>query len=180
MEKLVTIAKEFAYQKHSPIVWKTTAGPFPQTNHLEEIVDLVEKAGGDDIEIAAAWLHDSVEDTDTTLEEIRSLCGEAVARIVEELTDAEEIKHLSTQERKSKQAERVLTESNSAKKIKLADQISNVRIITEYPEISWTLEKRRAYVQGAKQIANACNGVSSMLDELFEGEYRNAVEKLKI
>ena len=124
-------AKIFARKAHAGLGIITTSGDQkPQFEHLQEVADLVWASGGSDVEIAAAWLHDSVEDTPTTLADIQELFGEEIKDIVSGLTDEAEIVHLSNSERKAKQAQRIKNENNSVKKIKIADQTSNVRLIT--------------------------------------------------
>ena len=80
MNNLVERAKEFAYERHEGQVRKGSGVPF--TTHLESVVEIVKKLTEDDKVISAAWLHDVVEDTDTTLSEVRSLFGNTVAHYV--------------------------------------------------------------------------------------------------
>ncbi|HEX5774997.1 MAG TPA: HD domain-containing protein [Candidatus Paceibacterota bacterium] len=172
---LVPRANQYARKAHAGIGFITACGyDRPQIEHLQEVADLVWTSGGSEAEIAAAWLHDSVEDTSVTLEDIRNEFGEEVAKLVHELTDPGEIRHLPTADRKRKQAERVCAKSESAKKIKLADQTSNVRCVTVDPKAEWTLEGRRNYALGAKQIADQCKGICPTLDEAFDREYLKA------
>ncbi len=172
---LVPRANQYARKAHEGMGFVTACGyDRPQIEHLQEVADMVWASGGSDIEIAAAWLHDSVEDTSVTLEDIKNEFGEEVAGLVNELTDPEEIRHLPTAERKQKQAQRIATESESARRVKLADQTSNVRCVTVDPKATWTMEGRRNYALGAKQIADLCKGISSVLDEAFDREYLRA------
>lgn len=178
---LIPRANHYARKAHEGMGFVTACGfDRPQTEHLQEVADLVWASGGSETEIAAAWLHDSVEDTSVTLEDIRKEFGDDVAELVHELTDPEEIRHLPTAERKQKQAERISGESESARKIKLADQTSNVRCVTVDPKAAWTLEGRRNYALGAKKIADQCKGINVMLDEAFDREYSKAQQVLGI
>ena len=173
---LVPRAAQFARKAHEGMGFTTSCGyNRPQTEHLQEVADLVWASGGSEIEIAAAWLHDSVEDTSATLEDIREHFGDEVAGLVHELTDSEEIRILATAERKQKQAERIGGKSESAKKIKLADQTSNVRCVTVDPKAEWTVEGRRNYALGAKRIADQCMGLNAVLDGVFNREYEKAI-----
>lgn len=177
----IVLAREFAREAHKSIVLTTALGfKRSQIEHLQEVADLVWASGGTDAEIVAAWVHDSVEDTSTTLQDIKKHFGEEVAQIVHGLTDSDDIKNLPTSERKAKQAERVRGENESVKRIKIADQISNVRFVTTDPKETWTFEGNRKYVIGAKLIADQCRGVSPILDELFDKEYKKAVQFFKI
>lgn len=176
---IVLRANEYARKAHEGMGFLTAHGQYrPQIEHLQEVVDIVWISGGSDIEIAAAWLHDSVEDTAVTLEDLKKEFGDEVAGLVHELTDSDDIRHLPTAERKQKQAERIRNESEGARRIKLADQISNVRCVTFTPKDTWTLEGRRNYALGTKKIADHCKGISIVLDEVFDREYMKAVQIL--
>lgn len=179
--KIIIDARRFAREAHKEIIITTVSGDVRcQIEHLQEVADLVWASGGSDIEIAAAWLHDSVEDTSVTLKDIEEQFGKEVAEIVHGLTDSKELKGLSNAERKPKQAERVKNESSSVKRIKIADQTSNIRFFTTDPKPKWTFEEKRDYVIGAKMIADECKGVSTILDELFESEYKKSADFFKI
>lgn len=178
---LVSRAAQYARMAHKGMGFVSVNGhDRPQIEHLQEVADLIWASGGSDIEIAAAWLHDSVEDTSVTLEDIRNEFGEEVANLVHDLTDPEELKHLPTAERKNKQAERICNECESARKIKLADQTSNVRCVTVDPKAEWTLEGCRNYALGAMKIADQCKGLNPILDAAFDREYSRAQEVLGI
>lgn len=143
--------------------------------HLEEVANLVERSGGSDEEIAGAWLHDSVEDTDTKIDEIIELFGKKVGEIVDGMTDPPEFHGLLILTRKTLQARRVVSKSNSVKRVKLADQISNVCSVVLDPPIKWNKQKCADYVRGAKRIADQCCGISEFLDKKFEILYKNAM-----
>jgi len=166
-------AQEFARKAHEGISRVTYSGAFcPQILHIQEVADLVWASGGNEQEIVAAWLHDTVEDTNTTINDIEKTFGKGVSEIVYGLTDLHEIENLPVSERKAKQAIRVRNESNSVKRIKLADQTSNVRFVTLDPPTTMDKEECRNYVIGAKLIADECKGVSKLLDEMFDRVYR--------
>jgi (p)ppGpp synthase/HD superfamily hydrolase len=178
---LVPRASQYARKAHEGMGFISVGGhDRPQTEHLQEVADLVWTSGGSDIEIAAAWLHDSVEDTVVTMDDIMNEFGDEVAALVHELTDPDELKHLPTTERKQKQAERISNESEGTRRIKLADQTSNVRCVTVDPKAEWTLEGCRNYAIGAKKIADKCKGLNSILDDAFDREYARAQEVLGI
>jgi (p)ppGpp synthase/HD superfamily hydrolase len=178
---ILSKAKEFAREAHKDIFFYTASGyKRPQVEHLQEVADLVWAAGGNYEEITAAWMHDIVEDTSVTLENIKNLFGEEIADLVHGLTDGDDIKDLPLLERKTKQSERVKAKSISVRKIKIADQISNVRAVLLDPPQYWLPEKNRDYVIGAKLIVNQCRGISSVLDDLFDQEYAKAVIQFKL
>lgn len=146
----------------------------PLMEHVSEVADLVRDAGGSDIEIAAAWLHDTVEDTVVTIENVALFFGDEVADIVDGLTDPPEFKGLPVSERKKLQAQRVRLKSNSVKLIKIADQISNVRDIALDPPEKWDHKKCLEYTEGALLIVRECRGASEYLYRMFEEVYRLA------
>ncbi len=175
---LLSYAQEFATKAHQPIFRKTVSGAkIPHIIHIQEVADLVYASGGTEIEVIAAWLHDTVEDTAITMQDIETEFGKEIVEIVHGLTDLDEIKNLPTTERKSKQAHRVRTESLSVRRIKLADQTSNVKFIANDPAETWTNEGCKAYIEGARLIAEECRGISPLLEKLFDEAYQNAVKR---
>jgi (p)ppGpp synthase/HD superfamily hydrolase len=179
-ENKVNRAQEFARTAHQHIGGVSVSGvKKPQIHHIQEVADLVWISGGNDDEITAAWLHDSVEDTDTALADIERHFGKHVAEIVEGLTDLDHFKGLPPQERKKLQAERVRHESESVRRVKLADQLSNVRALTIDPIKTMPEHEMWPYIQGAKFIADECRGISSLLDDLFDKFFALAEKKYK-
>jgi guanosine-3',5'-bis(diphosphate) 3'-pyrophosphohydrolase len=175
------IARRFAREVHSDMSIKTISSDIrPQFEHLQEVADLVWASGGSEVEVVATWLHDMVEDTPITLEQIEEKFGKEVAKIVDDLTDPIDFKNYKNAERKQMQADRIKDKNSSVKRIKLADQISNIRLVTTDPVLSWGREGNRDYVIGAKKIAEQCKGISPMLDEMFDREYKKSVEHFKI
>ncbi len=140
-------------------------------NHIEEVAKLVEKSGGNQNEVAAAWLHDIVEDTVTTIEEIEELFGHDITQLVDGLTDPPEFSSLPLDIRKHQQAQRLLSKSKEVRRVKLCDQISNVRSVINDPPLDWDNKKCLAYIEGAKKITDVCYGISDYLDALFKEAY---------
>jgi guanosine-3',5'-bis(diphosphate) 3'-pyrophosphohydrolase len=173
--ELITKAKEFATRVHQGQL-RNDIYDNPYIIHPQEVVELVTASGGSTAEIAAAWLHDTVEDTPTTIEEIRKQFGDEIAEIVDGLTDFPEFEKLPLAERKAKQAERVRGESASVKRVKLADQASNVAGIEKMRAMPVT--RGLEYADGAKKIAEECKGISPFLDDLFQERYQKALENL--
>ncbi len=85
---LVSEAADFAARRHTGQQRKGR-GNEPYVNHLAEVANLLSIAtDGTDAELAAAgWLHDTIEDTATTREELGQKFGERVAALVLEVTD---------------------------------------------------------------------------------------------
>ncbi|MBC7981848.1 bifunctional (p)ppGpp synthetase/guanosine-3',5'-bis(diphosphate) 3'-pyrophosphohydrolase [Candidatus Parcubacteria bacterium] len=176
-KNIIMKAKQFALEAHKERTRLSIWGfERPQAHHLQEVADLVWASGGSDIEVAAAWLHDTVEDTPTTIDDIKDMFGNEIAEIVDGLTDKDDIKDLPNIERKPIQAERIKTKSNSIKRIKISDQTSNMRGMRNDPKANWDLDLRTDYTRGAKLIADQCKGISSTLDTLFDEEYKKSAE----
>ncbi len=171
-------AKAFVLKKHKHL-FRPNKAKQPVIEHLEEVAVLVQRAGGSDNLIAAAWLHDTVEDTETSLDFVRDMFGIDIAEIVDGLTDPPEFAPMPLQERKKRQAERLQTKSNDIKLVKLCDQISNVKSVLIDPPLDWSPEKCLVYVGGARKIADICRGISKDLDDMFDGLYHQSLEKYK-
>ncbi len=174
---LTARAKAFAAEKHRGQT-RTNKAKDPYIIHLEEVARLVAESGGSEVEIAAAWLHDTVEDTKTSVEEIRYQFGLEVAHIVDVLTDNAATAKLSIPERKLVQAIRVSGQDKSAKRVKLADQTSNARLCALDPPTNWSKSEVLQYVEGAEKVAFACAGVSEFLDEEFRKAHRDAMHAI--
>ena len=102
----------------------------PYTFHLEEVASLFEKWGGPKEAIAAAWLHDAMEDCPPiSYEDLEGLVGKQVADLVAELTDE---KSLPKQIRKDLQIEITPKKSLEAALIKLADKSSHYYVICSF------------------------------------------------
>ena len=146
--KLLARAFHFAALRHAHQRRKGDAAE-PYLNHLAEVADLVAEAtGGKDASlVAAALLHDVVEDTDTTLAEVAATFGEDVAGLVAEATDD---KTLPKAERKRLQIVHAPSHSPRAKLLKLADKTSNLRNMATSPPAGWPPERRRDYVAWAR------------------------------
>jgi len=130
-------AKEFATAKHAEVkqVRKYTGEPY--INHPASVVELVRGVEHTDAMICAAWLHDTVEDTDTTLAEIESEFGLEVASYVECLTDVSSYSDGNRAKRKAIDREHISHAPPCVQTIKLADLIDNsASIIERDPEFA--------------------------------------------
>ena len=139
----------------------------PYINHPIQVAEVLANVGGiDDLPILmAAVLHDTVEDTDATLEDLTERFGAEVATLVEEVSDD---KSLPKAERKSRQIAHAPHLSDSAKLIKLADKICNVRDIACKPPVDWDEERRRQYFEWAEAVVAGCRGVNSGMESCFD------------
>jgi hypothetical protein len=130
MDNLVDRAREYATQTHGRINHRRKYTQQPYTTHLESVARLVASITDDPEMIAAAWLHDIVEDTPATLEDIESEFGRVVAELVEELTDVSKPSDGNRSIRKALDRQHTAQASSRSKTIKLADLIDNCTDIT--------------------------------------------------
>lgn len=116
--------------------------------------------------IQAALLHDTIEDTETTLEEITLNFGEKVAFIVKECTDD---KTLPKSKRKELQILHASSSSHEAKLVKLADKLYNLRDLDKEIPIGWTNERVREYFEWAFKVVEGLKGTNEIIEEkLFD------------
>ena len=167
---LLLKALAFAAHKHRDQRRKDADGS-PYINHPIALADvLVNEGGVADVDVlCAALLHDTVEDTATTPQELEEIFGPRVARIVAEVTDD---KALSKAERKRLQIEHAAGLSPEAKLVKLADKICNLRDVAERPPASWDLARRREYFDWAKRVVDELRGAHPGLEAAFDAAYR--------
>jgi len=163
---LVSEAADLAARRHNGMARKGR-GNEPYINHLAEVANLLSAAtAGSDAElVAAGWLHDAIEDTETTREELAWKFGPRVAALVVAVTDD---MTLPKPERRQRQVVDAPHKSPDAKLIKIADKISNIRArILPRPN---TDERNDLidYVAWAEQVVAGCRGGNAMLDRTFE------------
>lgn len=142
----------------------------PYINHPIALADvLVNEGQVTDLQtLCAALLHDTVEDTETTFEELRDTFGQVIAEIVLEVTDD---KTLPKAVRKQNQIDHAPHVSDQAKAVKLADKICNLRDILASPPANWPLERQQGYFDWAKQVVDGLRGSHPELERLFDQEY---------
>jgi GTP diphosphokinase / guanosine-3',5'-bis(diphosphate) 3'-diphosphatase len=159
-------AASFAARKHRDQRRKGSNAE-PYINHPLEVANLLANVGKiEDYDILiAAVLHDTVEDTETTPEELTALFGEKVCGYVLEVTDD---KSLPKAERKRRQVEHAPHLSAGAKQIKLGDKISNITDVTNNPPHDWPQERRLAYVEWGEAVVAGLRGVNEKLEKHFD------------
>jgi GTP diphosphokinase / guanosine-3',5'-bis(diphosphate) 3'-diphosphatase len=167
---LIFRALAFAAHKHRDQRRKD-AEASPYINHPIALAEVLAGEGGvDDAEVlAAALLHDTIEDTATTPEELRAAFGERIAGMVAEVTDD---KSLPKAERKRLQVEHAAGVSAGAKLVKLADKICNLRDVADRPPAKWDLARRQEYFEWAKQVIDRLRGAHPGLEAAFDAAYR--------
>lgn len=170
--------RNFAFQKHDGQTRPNKAKEL-KTVHLAEVASLVKKANGNIFAISAAYLHDTLEDTDTTMQEIIDNFGIEVGLLVKELTDPDEFYSMPLSLRKEKQAERIKNYHEDTKLVKIADQISNCSSVLNDPPTDWDSAKCLEYIIGAKKIVDACSGCNLYLENNFMEVYILGLDKYK-
>ena len=132
MTSLEEKAKAFATKHHDDVkqVRKYTGEPY--INHPAAVVELVRSVPHTEAMLCAAWLHDTVEDTNATIDEIEREFGEEVAAMVESLTDVSEPMDGNRERRKAIDRDHTSKASPQAKTIKLADLIDNTKTIMAF------------------------------------------------
>lgn len=132
-------AAKFAIDAHSNVERRNHASPYAL--HVFEAATIVETMTNDQELIVAALLHDVVEDTDVTLEEIEKEFGKRVAELVESETETE-LEGSAEEtwvERKQMAIDRIANSSHDSKIVALGDKLSNMRAI--YRDFSKNGEK---------------------------------------
>lgn len=161
---LYIAAAHFAAVRHRDHKRKG-ASEEPYINHLLEVCALLSSAGLDDPELlAAAVLHDSVEDVGVTLQEIEERFGARVAEIVAEVTDDTT---LPRHARKLDELARAGGASLQAQAIKVADKTSNIRGILVSPPAGWSHQRKLDYCIFTKDLVLACERAPEALVEGF-------------
>jgi len=125
--------------------------------------------------LVAGILHDTIEDTETTGDELETQFGIEIRRIVEEVSDD---KSLPSAQRKQLQIEHATGVSSRAQLVKLADKICNVRDVVESPPVGWSTERKREYVIWAQAVVDNLRGTSPALERHFDELYLRALEQV--
>lgn len=148
-------AKQFARKAHNGQVRKYTGLPY--VTHTEEVASIVESYNGSKEMIAAALLHDTVEDTDVTVEDIRNEFGNSTADMVKWLTDTSKPEDGNRQVRKTIDRNRLSQSPAAVQLIKAADMISNGKdIMVNDPKFA------KVYIGEMKLLLNSMTKIHSM------------------
>ena len=145
----------------------------PYINHLTEVAALLAEAtdGDDVVLLMGGLLHDTLEDTDSTYEDLVERFGPDVAALVAEVTDD---KSLPKEERKHLQITKTAGKSRRAKLLKLADKTSNLRGLVASPPKGWPPERLRDYVVWAYDVVRSCRGLNPRLEAAFDAAHEEA------
>ena len=170
-------AIRFAAEQHRDDRRKgATAAPY--INHPIVVAEQLAAHGlGDDLELLmAAILHDVIEDTDATFEQVRRTFGPRVAGIVQEVSDD---KSIEKEARRQAVVDAIGHKSREARLVKLSDLIANVHDVIHHPP-QWSVERKLNYLRWAERIVAAVAGTHAGLETALAGEIAAARKALKV
>lgn len=135
----------------------------PYVNHLVDVANILWNIGKvyDEDILIAAILHDTIEDTNTSPQEIEERFGNQVLSYVLEVSDD---KGKPKELRKRIQVLTAASKSEGAKQISLADKLANLQDIIERPPANWPAERRRAYASWAREVCQGLRGTNATLE----------------
>ncbi len=142
----------------------------PYINHPIAVLSILCDEGGvtDEAVLCAGLLHDTIEDTETTADELQGLFGTQVRDVVLAVSDD---KRLPKAERKRLQIAHAATAGREAKLVKLADKIANLRDLLEHPPQHWDQVRLLDYTRWAGAVIDGVRGTHPGLEALFDAVY---------
>lgn len=145
----------------------------PYINHPIGVARILTSEAGiyDITTLQAAILHDTVEDTDTTLDEIEEHFGKKVRNIVDEVTDD---KNLPKHVRKQLQIEHAPQRSYEAKLVKLADKLYNLRDLSRSTPVGWSRDRVLEYFEWAKEVVHGLRGTNKAMEDALDEVFKDA------
>ncbi|WFU45282.1 HD domain-containing protein [Bradyrhizobium sp. CB82] len=170
--RLISEAADLAARRHCGMARKGR-GNEPYINHLAEVANLLATAtdGADAELVAAGWLHDTIEDTGTTREELAEKFSDRVALLVVECTDD---MSLPKAERRRRQVIEAPKKSAGVKLIKIADKISNIGARIHADPSAEERADLIEYTDWAEQVVAGCRGGNPYLDAKFDDAVQRA------
>ncbi len=171
-------AASYAAVKHSDQRRKDVDAS-PYINHpLAVAACLADEVGVTDLELlTAALLHDTVEDTDASLDDLTRCFGPTISALVAEVTDD---KSLPKARRKELQVEHAPHKSAAAKQLKIADKICNIRDLDPDSPAGWERARKVQYIDWAELVVAGCRGVNPALDQLLDVTVQAARSRLGV
>ena len=165
-------ATGFAAWKHDGQLRKGDGG-IPYIHHPIEVTAILAEVGNiTDLDVLqAALLHDTIEDTETTTEELDAHFNTRIRGFVLEVSDD---KTLSKEERKAFQIEHAPHLSVEAQTIKLADKISNITDVAFSQPVDWSVERQLAYFDWATHVVDGMRGCNAALEALFDRQVEDS------
>jgi len=160
---------DFAAQKHKSQRRKDPEKT-PYINHPIGVANiLIQEGGVEDVEVVqAALLHDTVEDTDTTFEELEEMFGKTVTALVREVTDD---KTLAKEERKDLSVKNAGLKSHKAMLVTMADKIYNLRDLVRVLPEGWTEKRRKEYFVWAQKVCVQCYKANDALAGILQAMF---------
>jgi HD domain len=173
----LTKALSFAAEAHRNQRRKGAAQE-PYLNHLIEVLDLLvqTRSHADMDMLIAALLHDVVEDTATTYEDVAASFGKRVAEIVRENSDN---MSLPKAERRRARIAAMALKSRAARMVKMADVISNLRAIAVSPPAGWSAERKLGYLEACRQLVDAARGTEASIERIFDETVANVERAIR-
>jgi len=169
-------ALEFATEYHK-FQRRKGYNRIPYINHPVKVAALLSRFGErNPVILSAALLHDVLEDTPATAQQLNDLFGEEICGIVLELTDDMSLPKIK---RKALQIKHAPGLSEYAKKIKIADKSSNMYDLLSYP-INWSVKRKRDYFLWAEKVVSSCTGVNERLEAYFFEMLKQGLEKFEL
>lgn len=174
---VVVSALQFAADRHLHQRRKDAAAS-PYINHPIALLHLLHQDMGvtDPVVLAGALLHDTVEDTETSLVELETYFGSEIAKVVAQVTDD---KSLPKAVRKQHQVEHAGHLCDRAKLVKLADKICNLQDLIASPPAGWSVARCQEYCDWAKRVVDQLRGIHAGLEAQFDRVYDVAIARLK-
>lgn len=168
-------ALTFAQSKHKGQNQKGIENA-PIINHVIEVTGIIRMhCKSPDLNLfSAALLHDTLEKSDTSHDDLKNIFSPSIADLVLEVSDDPK---LSETERKNKQIETASKLSIDAASIRIADKIQNIQFLSSTEKLDWSQEKKFEYFEWAEAVVRNCTENDS-LKALFKDEHRWA--RLKI
>ena len=175
---ILLTAIHFSADRHRPQRRKD-ALKSPYINHPIEVAELLWRVGDvrDVAVILAAILHDTIEDTEATPDEIRSLFGEEVLGIVLECTDDKSLPYL---DRKRLQIETAAHKSEKAKLVKLADKTCNLHDLNQSPPRWWPKIQKQEYLLWSQKVVAGLRGTNKDIEALYDEEFATGKKILQL
>ena len=163
---IILKALRFAAEKHNDQRRRDSKSS-PYINHPIQVAETLWRVGGvrDEALLVAAILHDTIEDTDATPEEIQREFGKDVLELVLEVTDD---KSLPKEVRKQLQIVNSPKKSLRAKMLKLADKICNVYDMTHFPPSTWSLLRKQEYLLWSEKVVQGVRGSNKDLEARYD------------
>ena len=156
----------------------------PYINHPIQVAKILTDVGENEPELLiAAILHDVIEDTTKNEEEIKALSNVILSKFGEEVLitvlEVSDNKSLPVEERKRLQVIHTPDLSERARKLKIADKISNIEDVEKDPPENWEQERKLAYLNWAKQVVDGAKGLNKKLDQYFDQVYNETYSHIK-